>query len=123
MLDRVNGELIGNECTPKNVCRRNYCLIPATRKFLVPVLAWPCLRTYCLLFLTLSVWGAGVNKKLVVKPDTPEGNFLELISLETDFDKRLTAELVLGIVVVLEEVRRAAIDAGAIAFTYDSPLP
>ncbi len=32
---------------------------------------------------------AGINKKLVVKPDTPEGNFLELINLETDYDKRL----------------------------------
>jgi len=32
---------------------------------------------------------AGVNKKLVVKPDTPEGNFLTLVSLETDYDKRL----------------------------------
>ena len=32
---------------------------------------------------------AGINKKLVIKADTPEGNFLALISLETDYDKRL----------------------------------
>jgi tetratricopeptide (TPR) repeat protein len=32
---------------------------------------------------------AGINKKLVVKPDTPDGNFLDLIGLETDFDKRV----------------------------------
>ncbi|HEY6392064.1 MAG TPA: hypothetical protein VIX89_12345, partial [Bryobacteraceae bacterium] len=31
----------------------------------------------------------GINKKLVVKPDTPDGNFLDLIGLETDFDKRV----------------------------------
>lgn len=42
-----------------------------------------------LLAVAANSAGAGVNKKLVVKPDTPEGNFLELISLETDYDKRL----------------------------------
>jgi tetratricopeptide (TPR) repeat protein len=42
-----------------------------------------------LLVVFINTAVAGINKKLVVKPDTPEGNFLELISLETDFDKRL----------------------------------
>lgn len=41
-----------------------------------------------LLWLALPAWG-GINKKLVVNPDTPDGKFLELISLETDYDKRL----------------------------------
>ena len=45
--------------------------------------------TYLVLALLVPTVAAGVNKKLVVKPDTPEGNFLELISLETDYDKRL----------------------------------
>jgi tetratricopeptide (TPR) repeat protein len=43
---------------------------------------------YILLALMNSAAG-GVNKKLVLKPDTPEGNFLALISLETDYDKQL----------------------------------
>ena len=41
------------------------------------------------LLVALMNVSAAVNKKLVVKPDTPEGNFLALISLETDYDKRL----------------------------------
>jgi tetratricopeptide (TPR) repeat protein len=41
------------------------------------------------MLVTLVNATAGVNKKLVVKPDTPEGNFLALVSLETDYDKRL----------------------------------
>ena len=48
------------------------------------------LVTYLMVALLINTALAGVNKKLVVKPDTPEGNFLELISLETDYDKRLT---------------------------------
>jgi tetratricopeptide (TPR) repeat protein len=47
------------------------------------------LVAYLLLALFIPTASGGVNKKLVVKPDTPEGNFLELISLETDYDKRL----------------------------------
>ena len=46
--------------------------------------------TYLLVACLTCPLLAGINKKLVVKPDTPEGNFLELISLETDYDKRLT---------------------------------
>ncbi len=46
-----------------------------------------------LTLLLLTLWAipavAGINKKLVVKPDTPDGSFLELISLETDYDKKL----------------------------------
>ena len=44
---------------------------------------------YLLALLLAHSLLAGVNKKLVVKADTPEGNFLQLISLETDYDKRL----------------------------------
>src|SRR5258708_17564409 len=46
----------------------------------------------CYLFVILLALPllAGINKKLVVKPDTPDGNFLDLIGLETDFDKRVT---------------------------------
>ncbi len=44
----------------------------------------------CLLAALLAQTAfAGINKKLVIKADTPEGNFLALISLETDYDKRL----------------------------------
>src|SRR5260370_31853297 len=47
------------------------------------------LLTYLIMALLVHTAVAGVNKKLIVKPDTPEGNFLELISLETDYDNRL----------------------------------
>ncbi|HYL78910.1 MAG TPA: hypothetical protein VEU96_32265 [Bryobacteraceae bacterium] len=44
-----------------------------------------------LLLISLAIpAAAGINKKLVVKPDTPDGNFLELISLETNYDKKLS---------------------------------
>lgn len=55
--------------------------------------ALPLLRRYtlmvCMLLALMNAAAGGVNKKLLVKPDTPEGNFLTLISLETDYDKRL----------------------------------
>jgi tetratricopeptide (TPR) repeat protein len=44
---------------------------------------------YLLAILLAIPLFAGINKKLVVKPDTPDGNFLDLIGLETDFDKRV----------------------------------
>jgi tetratricopeptide (TPR) repeat protein len=48
-----------------------------------------CTRLTLLLLLLASLAAAGINKKLVVQPDTPDGKFLELIGLETDYDKRL----------------------------------
>jgi len=51
----------------------------------------PSASLYFLLSMLLAIpLLAGINKKLVVKPDTPDGNFLDLIGLETDFDKRVT---------------------------------
>jgi tetratricopeptide (TPR) repeat protein len=54
------------------------------------VLALPSIWSRYLLAIVLVIpLLAGVNKKLVAKPDTPEGNFLDLIGLEIDFDKRV----------------------------------
>lgn len=50
-----------------------------------------CTGLTLLLLISLAIpAAAGINKKLVVKPDTPDGNFLELISLETNYDKKLS---------------------------------
>ena len=90
MLDKRIASETKNDYCAKAACFRDYYVRPAGRKSLVPVPARPRRFTYCLLLLVLAVPAfAGINKKLVVKPDTPEGNFLELINLETDFDKRL----------------------------------
>jgi tetratricopeptide (TPR) repeat protein len=66
------------------------CVIPSKRKALCLI---PCLPSVWLFFLLSMLVAipllAGINKKLVVKPDTPDGNFLDLIGLETDFDKRV----------------------------------
>lgn len=74
----------------KNSHLSKYYLVPSGRNPLRLVQAWPSPLLYFLLaiFLTIPL-SAGVNKKLVVKPDTPDGNFLDLIGLETDFDKRV----------------------------------
>src|ERR1700687_3224295 len=65
-------------------------LLPSGRNPLRLVLALPSPVLYFLLAILLAIpLSAGVNKKLVVKPDTPDGNFLDLIGLETDFDKRV----------------------------------
>jgi tetratricopeptide (TPR) repeat protein len=74
-----------------NGCLIEYCVIPSKRNPLHLVLALPSAALCFLLALVLAVpLLAGINKKLVVKPDTPDGNFLDLIGLETDFDKRVT---------------------------------
>jgi tetratricopeptide (TPR) repeat protein len=67
------------------------CVIPSKRETLLRVLPLPSVLLYFLLSMLLAIpLLAGINKKLVVKPDTPDGNFLDLIGLETDFDKRVT---------------------------------
>jgi tetratricopeptide (TPR) repeat protein len=67
----------------------NY-VIPSKRKALLLVPCLPSAWLYCVLAMLLAIpLCAGINKKLVVKPDTPDGNFLDLIGLETDFDKRV----------------------------------
>ena len=71
-------------------CLIEYCVLPTKRNTLRLVLALPSAFMYFLLAILLVIpSSAGINKKLVVKPDTPDGNFLDLIGLETDFDKRV----------------------------------
>ncbi len=70
---------------------RNY-LIPSRQKSLPRLDKRPRRCTGLLVLLLILAAGlapAGINKKLVVKPDTPDGTFLDLIGLETDYDKRL----------------------------------
>ncbi len=65
-------------------------VIPSGRKALLLVQSLPSASLYFLLAMLLAIpLLAGINKKLVVKPDTPDGNFLDLIGLEIDFDKRV----------------------------------
>src|SRR6267154_1226219 len=65
-------------------------VIPSGRKALLLVQSLPSTWLYVLLSMLLAIpLLAGINKKLVVKPDTPDGNFLDLIGLEIDFDKRV----------------------------------
>jgi len=65
-------------------------VIPTKRRTLLLVQSLPSASLYFLLAMILAIpLFAGINKKLVVKPDTPDGNFLDLIGLETDFDKRV----------------------------------
>src|SRR5258706_3360249 len=72
-------------------CLIEYCVLPTKRNTLRLVLPLPSAFMYFLLAILLVIpSSAGINKKLVVKPDTPDGNFLDLIGLETDFDKRVT---------------------------------
>lgn len=79
---------IGATSTYSLQCVRKYPLVRHTHRHLRPLRRCAIL-TYLLLAAFIIPGSAGVNKKLVVKPDTAEGNFLELISLETDYDKRL----------------------------------
>jgi tetratricopeptide (TPR) repeat protein len=68
----------------------NY-LRPCWRNPLQLVQALPSAGVCCLFLILLAIpLLAGINKRLVVKPDTPDGNFLDLIGLETDFDRRVT---------------------------------
>src|SRR5258706_30369 len=72
-------------------CLIEYCVLPTKRNTLRLVLPLPSAFMYFLLAILLVIpSSAGINKKLVMKPDTPDGNFLDLIGLETDFDKRVT---------------------------------
>src|SRR5438876_5941041 len=67
------------------------CVLPSARNALLLVPCLPSAVLHFLLSMALAIpLLAGINKKLVVKPDTPDGNFLDLIGLETDFDKRVT---------------------------------
>src|SRR5882672_6287761 len=67
------------------------CVLPCKRNALLLVLCLPSAVFYFLLATILAIpLLAGINKKLVVNPDTPDGNFLDLIGLEIDFDKRVS---------------------------------
>src|SRR5260370_35197149 len=90
MLGRRNAGETKSDYTNKASCFLDYYVRLVERKRLVPVLARPFSFTYCLLLIVLALPPpARINKKLVGKPDTPEGNFLEMINRGADFDKRL----------------------------------
>src|SRR5260370_7549339 len=90
MLGRRNAGETKSDYTNKASCFLDYYVRLVERKRLVPVLARPFSFTYCLLLIVLALPApAGINKKLGVKPDTREGNFIELINLENDFEKGL----------------------------------
>jgi tetratricopeptide (TPR) repeat protein len=91
MLENSKAGIRHYRFTNTNECLIKYCVLPSERNTLRLVLALPLAARYCLLVILLAIpLLAGINKKLVVKPDTPDGNFLDLIGLETDFDKRVT---------------------------------
>src|SRR5260370_22603709 len=91
MLEKCELRIKNYRVTGKNDYFLKYYLRPYTRNPLRLVQALPS-SAMCYLFAILLAIPllAGINKKLVVKPDTPDGNFLDLIGLETDFDKRVT---------------------------------
>jgi tetratricopeptide (TPR) repeat protein len=70
-------------------CCRKYYLGRPPLEHLLRLLRFAVLMYVVLSASLVDSAAAGINKKLVGKPDTPEGNFLELISLETNSDKRL----------------------------------
>src|SRR6266567_6226914 len=91
MLENCKVRRIDYRFTNTDECLIGYCVLPTKRNTLRLVLALPSAALYFLLAILLVIpSSAGINKKLVVKPDTPDGNFLDLIGLETDFDKRVT---------------------------------
>src|SRR5258708_32275754 len=91
MLENCKLRAIHHSFTNTDECLIEYCVLPTKRNTLRLVLALPSAAMYFLLAILLVIpSSAGINKKLVVKPDTPDGNFLDLIGLETDFDKRVT---------------------------------
>ena len=91
MLENCKVRGIHYRFTNSHECLIEYYVLPTKRNTLRLVLALPSAALYFLLAILLVIpSSAGINKKLVVKPDTPDGNFLDLIGLETDFDKRVT---------------------------------
>src|SRR5260370_5304006 len=91
MLENCKVRAIHYRFANTDECLIEYCVLPTKRNTLRLVLALPSSALYFLLAILLVIpSSAGINKKLVVKPDTPDGNFLDLIGLETDFDKRVT---------------------------------
>src|SRR5260370_12882364 len=91
MLENCKVRAIHYRFANTDECLIEYCVLPTKRNTLRLVLALPSAALYFLLAILLVIpSSAGINKKLVVKPDTPDGNFLDLIGLETDFDKRVT---------------------------------
>src|SRR5260370_17775272 len=91
MLENCKVRAIHYRFANTDECLIEYCVLPTKRNTLRLVLAVPSAALYVRLAILLAIpSSAGINKKLVVKPDTPDGNFLDLIGLETDFDKRVT---------------------------------
>src|ERR1700730_8629609 len=88
MLIRHATRVAARKNTPRLYSISEYHLVQGGRGPL-RLLGRCALLAYLLLALLIHPALAGINKKLIVKPDTPEGNFLELISLETDYDRRL----------------------------------
>src|SRR5260370_2815176 len=91
MLEKCELRIKNYRVTGESNYFLTYYLRPCTRNPLRLVQALPSAGMCCLLVILLAIpLFAGINKKLVVKPDTPDGNFLDLIGLEIDFDKRVT---------------------------------
>ena len=90
MLDKFELTINHYRLLGKNDYVARYYLLLTKLKSLRLVLALPSVTHRFLLAVLLAIpLLAGINKKLVVKPDTPDGNFLDLIGLEIDFDKRV----------------------------------
>jgi tetratricopeptide (TPR) repeat protein len=77
--------LLGN----KDYLTRYYLLLSRCKSLRLVLPLPSAMHRYLLALLLAIPLLAGINKKLVVKPDTPDGNFLDLIGLEIDFDKRV----------------------------------
>lgn len=90
MLDKFELTINHYRLLGKNDYVARYYLLLTKLKSLRLVLALPSVTHRFLLAVLLAIpLLAGINKKLVVKPDTPDGHFLDLIGLEIDFDKRI----------------------------------